>query len=262
VYNYQYITEPEASAMNETTPRVLRAGDSCIVVEFGNSIDIETNARVQALRKKIESRPFRGFIEAIPTYRSLAVCFDPLKTQEAHKAHEELEKLLLRLSENLTDSRLETTKTSEKKLLAIPTCYEGNFAPDIERVAAHAGISVDEVVRRHSAKDCYCYMLGFTPGYSYLGGMDPSLETPRLEEPREKIPAGSVAIGGRQTGIYPIESPGGWNLIGKTPLRMFDPQRTPAIFLEAGMWVRFVPIDTAEFERRAVLAARPDWKPC
>jgi KipI family sensor histidine kinase inhibitor len=104
-------------------------------------------------------------------------------------------------------------------------------------------------------------MLGFVPGYSYLGGMDPSLETPRLDEPREKIPAGSVAIGGKQTGIYPIDSPGGWNLIGMTPLRMFDPNRNPAIFLNAGMWVRFVPIGMAEFDRLAREAVEPGWKP-
>ena len=238
--------------MTRTEPRLLHAGESCIVVEFGNSIDMEINERVQALRKKIESSPFAGFLETVPTYRSLAVCFDPLKIS----SFENLEKSLLQMSENL-----ETGKEKDEELLIVPTCYEGDFAPDIGKVAEHAGLSVDEVVRRHSGTDCYCYMLGFVPGYSYLGGMDTTLETPRLKEPREKIPAGSVAIGGKQTGIYPIESPGGWNLIGKTPLCLFAPKRNPAIFLEAGMWVRFVPIDAAEFERQAAIAVRPDWKP-
>ena len=104
-------------------------------------------------------------------------------------------------------------------------------------------------------------MLGFVPGFSYLGGMDTALETPRLENPREKIPAGSVAIGGKQTGVYPIDSPGGWNIIGTTPLRMFAPDRTPAIFLNAGMWVRFVPIGRTEFDRLAREALEPSWKP-
>ncbi|MCL1875119.1 MAG: 5-oxoprolinase subunit PxpB [Synergistaceae bacterium] len=235
------------------TPRIIFAGDSCIVVEYGNSIDMEINARVQALRAEIESRRFSGFIETIPTYRSLAVCFDPLA------APPNLDKLLLEMAEIAGNTS--TIGEEKRKLLIVPACYEGDFAPDIEKVAANAGITVDEVKRRHSARDCYCYMLGFVPGYSYLGGMDESLETPRLKEPRERIPSGSVAIGGKQTGIYPIESPGGWNLIGKTPLRMFDPLRTPAIFLEAGMWVRFVPIDTSEFERLAETAALPDWKP-
>ena len=213
---------------------------------------MEINARVQALRSEIEKRPFSGFIEAIPTYRSLSVCFDPLKVPDG------LDKLLASLVTGVESVKAEGEK---RKLLIVPACYEGDFAPDLEKVAANAGISTDEVIRRHSAKDCYCYMIGFVPGYSYLGGMDPTLETPRLKEPREKIPAGSVAIGGKQTGIYPIDSPGGWNIIGKTPLRMFDPARDPAIFLEAGMWVRFVPISAEEFKQMAILAAQPDWSP-
>jgi KipI family sensor histidine kinase inhibitor len=234
-------------------PRVLHAGDSALVVEFGNSIDMEINACVQSLRKEIERRPFRGFIETVPTYRSLLISFNPLLVPDG------LEETVSRMAESAENSK--KAGSGEKKILTVPTCYEGIFAPDIEKVALNAGISIEEVVRRHSGQDCYCYMLGFVPGYSYLGGMDPSLETPRLKEPREKIPAGSVAIGGKQTGIYPIESPGGWNLIGKTPLRLFDSARTPAIFLEAGMWVRFVPISAAEFEGLAALAASPDWKP-
>ena len=220
---------------------------------------MEINARVQALREEIEKRPFRGFIETIPTYRSLAVCFNPLIAPDG------LDKLLSRMiemSENVGSTEKKASgEEGRKKILIVPTCYEGDLAPDIEIVAGNAGISVDEVIRRHSARECYCYMLGFVPGFPYLGGMDPSLETPRLKEPREKIPAGSVAIGGKQTGIYPIDSPGGWNLIGKTPLRIFDPLRTPAVFMEAGMWLRFVPIDTAEFKRMAEIAARPGWKP-
>ena len=235
------------------TPRILHAGDSCIVAEFGNSIDMGINARVQALRALIEKNPFRGFIETVPTYRSLAVCFNPLL------APDDLDKLLLCLAESAESAK--SAGEEKRKLLVVPTCYEGDFAPDMEKVVANAGISSDEVVRRHSSKDCYCYMLGFLPGFSYLGGMDPSLETPRLKEPREKIPGGSVGIAGKQTGIYPIESPGGWNLIGKTPLRMFDPLRNPAIFLEAGMWVRFAPIGAAEFKRIASIAVQPDWKP-
>jgi KipI family sensor histidine kinase inhibitor len=233
-------------------PRILHAGEACLVVEFGDAIDLEINARVQALRKKIESGPFPGFIETIPAYRSLAVCFDALKSSPPDR----LEKLLLRMCEDLA-----TEDGGDEEVLIVPVCYEGDFAPDLERVAAHTGLSAGEAARRHAARDCYCHMLGFVPGYPYLGGMDPSLETPRLKEPREKIPAGSVAIGGKQTGVYPIESPGGWNLIGMTPLRMFDPDRTPAIFLNAGMWVRFVPIGGAEFGRLAREAALPGWKP-
>jgi KipI family sensor histidine kinase inhibitor len=240
------------------TPRLFYAGESTVVVEFGDSIDMKTNRRVQALRKKIENRPFPGFIETVPTYRSLAICFDPLKVGPP----ERVEALLLEFSQDL-----ETDDAEDEELLIVPTCYGGEFGPDLEKVASHTGLSADEVIRRHTARDCYCYMLGFVPGYPYLGGMDPSLETPRLPEPREKIPAGSVGIGGKQAGIYTVESPGGWNLIGRTPLRLFDPDRplrpggTPSIFLNAGMWVRFSPIDAADFEPLARLSALPDWIP-
>ena len=242
--------------MSDSAPRILNAGDSCIVVEFGNSIDMDINARVQALCAKIEKVPFQGFIEAVPTYRSLAVCFNPLV------APDDLDKLLLRMVENIENVEGAGSAGEEKrKILVVPTCYEGDLAVDMEKVVAHTGLPADEIVRRHSANDCYCYMLGFAAGFTYLGGMDPSLETPRLKEPREKIPVGSVGIAGKQTGIYTIVSPGGWNLIGKTPLRMFDPLRNPAVYMEAGMWMRFVPIDLAEFERVLVAAAQPDWKP-
>ena len=238
--------------MSLIVPRLCYGGENCILVEFGDSIDLEINSRVQALRKKIENNPFPGFIDTVPTYRSLAICFNALKTGPLDK----LEAMLLKLSEDL-----EADEKKEEELLIVPTCYEGDLAPDLERVANHTGISTDEVIRRHTSKDCYCYMLGFVPGYSYLGGMDESLETPRLNDPREKIPAGSVAIGGKQTGIYPIDSPGGWNLIGTTPLCMFDPDRDPAIFLNAGIWVRFIPIGRAEFDTLAREARLPGWKP-
>ncbi|MDR1741469.1 MAG: 5-oxoprolinase subunit PxpB [Synergistaceae bacterium] len=266
-------------------PRYALAGEACVVVEFGDAIDMGINACVQTLRARVTAAPFAGFLEAIPTYRSLAVCFNPLVTapdeaeaflraaaadikvpaapevpaQEAPAPHKTKGKKGAKGerdsngSETAAQASVDTKGSEapkEAELLTIPTCYEGDdLAPDLDRVASNAKISREEVVRRHTSKDCYCYMLGFVPGYSYLGGMDASLETPRLKEPRERIPAGSVAIGGKQTGIYPIDSPGGWNIIGRTPLKMFDPTREPAIFLNAGMWVRFVPISRAEFDR-------------
>ena len=242
-------------AVSTHFPRVLRAGESCLIIEFGNAVDLSLNARVQALRTKIEAAPFPGFLDTVPTYRSLAVCFNPLKTP--NQAPEALEKYLLSLAEGL-----EGETRREDWVVHLPVCYEGSeLAPDLGRVAEHTGLSADEVVRRHSANDCYCYMLGFTPGFPYLGGMDGSLETPRLKEPREKIPAGSVGIAVKQTGVYSIESPGGWNLIGRTPLKLFDPNRTVPIFLSAGMWVRFVPIGLDEFTRVAAESALPDWQP-
>ena len=238
--------------MKASFPRILHAGESCIVVEFGSAIDLEVNARVQALRRKVEASPFPGFIETVPTYRSLAVCFDPLRAPEPD--------VLVKRIREMAEAPVEAGALGGERIL-VPVCYEGDFAPDLVRVAEHTGLAPDAVIRRHSGVDCYCYMLGFTPGFSYLGGMDATLATPRLPEPREKIPAGSVGIAGKQTGIYPIDSPGGWNLIGRTPLRLFDPDRPVPIFLNAGMWVRFVPIPLGDFERLERDAARPDWTP-
>lgn len=218
--------------------KILPAGDSALVVEFGDSIDMAVNALVQALRKKIEAAPFAGFRETVPTYRSLAVCFDPLKTDvDALEAHL-----------NALSASLDTIDSGEKTVMTIPVCYSGKYAPDIQTVAEHTKLSVEEVIKRHSARDCYCYMLGFTPGFPYLGGMDETLATPRLKEPRELITAGSVGIANKQTGIYSVASPGGWQLIGRTPLKIFDPERAEPILLKAGMWVRFEPISEEKFE--------------
>lgn len=237
--------------MQNENVRILPAGDSAIVVEFGVKIDMTVNAQVQALRAKIEASPFIGFREVIPTYRSLAVCFDPVRTDV-----QGVEQML----GNFIAS-LDATSSEGGTLITIPTCYDGEYAPDMENVVQHTKLSKNEVIARHSGINCYCYMLGFTPGFAYLGGMDKSIATPRLKEPREAIPAGSVGIAGEQTGIYPIASPGGWQLIGRTPLRMFDPDRKPPIFLKAGMWVRFKPITVEEFAEIEKQVKAGVWQP-
>lgn len=227
-------------------PRLLNAGDSCVVVEFGDSIDMEVNARVQALKERLANSGLSCIRELIPTYRSIAVYFEPDTTDPAG---------FTAMLETL--SRDERTATAVRSAgVVIPVCYGGEFGPDMANVSAHTGLPEDEIVRRHTGTDCYCYMLGFTPGFAYLGGMDETLATPRLKEPREKIPTGSVGVAGKQTGIYPIESPGGWQLIGRTPLRMFDAGRTPPTVIEAGMWVRFRAVGRTEYDRLAALRAR------
>lgn len=223
--------------MKETEPRIRPAGDSCLVVDFGNAIALEINAKVQALRSSLEARPVPGIMELMPTYRSLAVYFDPVET--------DLERLRAAISAGI-GSIDEQVEIGSKEAV-IPVCYGGEYGPDLESVAIHHGISEEEVIRRHCSNSCYCYMLGFTPGFSYLGGMDESIATPRLETPRELIPAGSVGIAGKQTGIYPIDSPGGWQLIGRTPLVMYDPTREPATLLDAGLWIRFRPVGEDEY---------------
>lgn len=221
----------------EKNPQTVPAGDSCIVVDFGDAISLEVNAMVQTLRKTLASSPIMGLMELMPTYRSLAIYFNPVETDI-----DDLKKKIEKAIETLGSG----TETGLKEAV-IPVCYGGKYGPDLENVADHHGITSEEVIKKHSSVSCYCYMLGFTPGFSYLGGMDESIATPRLKNPRELIPAGSVGIAGSQTGIYPIDSPGGWQLIGRTPLRMYDPAKTPPTLLDAGLWVRFKPITEEEY---------------
>jgi len=223
------------------TPRLLPAGESCVVVDFGEHIDYDINRKVQALRKALEEIAFPWIRELVPTYRSLAIYLDPLR-ENPRNLQQKIEGILLSLEKDTLRSSL---------AVDIPVCYGENYGPDLSFVASSNDLSEEEVVRRHSGREYYCYMLGFTPGFPYLGGMDPSLATPRLSKPRQIIPAGSVGIADRQTGIYPIESPGGWQLIGRTPLTLFDPGKNPPTLLDAGLWIRFVPVSPEEYENIA-----------
>ncbi len=215
------------------------AGDSALVVELGNEIAPEINQRIRALVLALEQQKIPGVREYVPTYRSLMILYDP-----ACLLFHELVKQVQRL-----ESQLKSAALPEARIVEVPVTYGGEFGPDIGFVAEHHGLSEADVIDLHSARDYLVYMLGFTPGFCYLGGMAEELETRRLAEPRTKIPAGSVGIAGKQTGMYPIDSPGGWQLIGRTPLCLFDPQRKPPVLINAGDYVRFIPIDAGEYER-------------
>lgn len=218
--------------------KILPAGDQALVVEFGNEISENLNHRVQLLNKKIKSLGISGIMETVPAFRSLMVVYDPEKA-----SFEKLKKIL-------SDIRLdpETEGTAGGRVVEIPVCYGGEFGEDLSDVAAHAGLTEKEVIALHSSKEYNIYMLGFLPGFPYLGGLDRRLHTPRLENPRTRIPAGSVGIGGEQTGIYPLDSPGGWRLIGRTPLKLYDPEREEPFLFDAGDYIRFVPITREEYE--------------
>jgi len=219
-------------------PRFLLAGDSALVVEFGDEISEEVNRRVHALAHALAKNSLPGLGEAVPTYRSLLIHYDPLRL-----SCEEVKAFVSKLLQ-----RGEEASLPEPKMVEIPVVYGGEFGPDIEFVAEHNGLSVEEVIRLHSGATYTVYMLGFTPGFAYLGGLPEALATPRLPTPRKLVPAGSVGIAGAQTGIYPIATPGGWRLIGRTPLKLFDPHHDPPALLGPGDKVRFVPISEEEFK--------------
>lgn len=218
--------------------RFLHCGDCAVTVEFGNAIDAAMNQSVHRFAKAVESLGHPGVLEVVPTYRSATVHYDPLVLP-----HSQLLKLLEPLAQ------LDTTQSAPSEIIEIPVLYGGEMGPDLQEVADHCGLTPQEVIALHSAPVYGIFMLGFTPGFPYLGGMDAQLTTPRRAEPRVCIPAGSVGIAGAQTGVYPIQSPGGWQLIGRTPLRLFDPSRSQPILLQAGQGIRFVPIDQGEFDR-------------
>ena len=212
--------------------RYLPVGDCAITVEIGDEIAPNMNAVVRALTLALEQRQIPGVREFVPTYRSITVIYDPAVIL-FHKLVEHIKQ---------AETSFPSFAPPPARIIEIPVQYGGEFGVDIGTVAAHNHLSEDEVIALHSGRDYLVYMLGFTPGFCYLGGLDERLETPRLDVPRTRIPAGSVGIAGKQTGIYPIDSPGGWQLIGRTALRLFDPQREPPVFINAGDLVRFVPI--------------------
>ena len=211
------------------------AGDQAVLVELGDEISPDTNARVHGLARAIEEAGVGGVVDLIPAYDSLLVQYDTAAVS--------MEDLQTRIVE-LDSAQVRSEEGG--RVVELPVLYGGEHGPDIERVAEHAGMAVDEVIGLHSGTDYLVYMLGFTPGFPYLGGLDDRLATPRVATPRLRIPAGSVGIAESQTGVYPLTSPGGWNIIGRTPLALFDPTRAPPSLLAPGDVVRFVPLGGPE----------------
>ena len=218
------------------TPLFFPAGDRAIVVELGDSISPDINRRVRSLTDSLEKGSVPGVFDFLPTYRSVLVYYDPLIASSSD-VQADIERLL---------EGADASEASGRHVVHIPTLYGGEMGPDIAFVASHTGIDKQELVKIHSGADYLVYMMGFSPGFAYLGGLDQRLATPRLESPRTEIPAGAVGIAETQTGVYPVASPGGWQLIGRTPLRLFDPARDRPVLLSAGDYVRFVPIDSQQ----------------
>ena len=225
-------TEPYASA------RYMPFGDSALLIEFGNAINLDINHKVIALNEAIMKARIREVEELVPTYRSLLVRYDPSKTT--------YEQLVFRIRD------VERTLSSisvriESKKITIPVVYGGECGPDLSYVAKCHELSEEQVVKLHSEREYTVYMIGFVAGFPYLGEASDEIATPRLETPRLKVPAGSVGIAERQTGIYPCEAPGGWRIIGRTPTRLFDPSKQPPALLGPGDKVKFEPISMKRF---------------
>ena len=225
------------------TVRFLAAGDRALVVEFGDRVDRALSDDVLRLDASLRSTGLAGVVETVPTFRSLMVHYDPLITSRA-----DLEQAIAGLLERRSGPRGDAT------LWRVPVCYDGEFAPDLAEVARLTGLTPSEVVGLHSSVRYHVYMLGFLPGFPYLGDLPEQLALPRRADPRLRVPAGSVSIATNLTAIYPYESPGGWHLIGATPIRLFDPARSRPALLAPGDMVQFEPIDPAGFAtiRKAV----------
>ena len=217
--------------------KYLPAGDKTVIMEFGNEISKEINAKIRNVVKFADEAKINGIEELLPTYRSIMIMYDPLKIE-----YTELVKTFDMLSSKTVGGQKEKIRIVE-----IPTLYGNEFGPDINFVAEHNNITTDEVIKIHTGTDYLVYMLGFTPGFTYLGGMSEKISTPRLASPRTKIPAGSVGIAGSQTGMYPSETPGGWQLIGRTPVKLYNPKKEPPVLLSAGDYVRYVSITEQEY---------------
>ena len=221
-------------------PTISPVGDRAISIDFGQVIDPTINRHIRQTIERIKELQLEGIIELVPTYCALLVEYDAM----LYSYSDICNIIEPTLEEGMTDTTNELVTVVE-----VPTVYGGDFGPDLSFVASHNHLSEDEVVSIHSGTDYLVYMLGFIPGFTYLGGMDPRIATPRLSSPRTLIPAGSVGIAGEQTGTYPSDSPGGWQIIGRTPVTMYDMSKAQAALLNAGDYVRYVPIDESEFHR-------------
>lgn len=213
---------------------IVPLGDSALIVRVGDSL-----GAVLTTLHKLEAANLPGVSDIAPAFASVAVFFDsPAKLQAGFEP-----------VETALRGRRKSGSATKPRLVEVPVCYDAEFAPDLEVVAQHSDLPPDDIVARHAAARYHVRCVGFTPGFPFLSGLPAKLATPRREKPRTLVPAGAVGIGGAQTGIYPLPSPGGWNIIGRTPLQLFDPMQEPATLLRAGDRVRFVSISREDFEK-------------
>lgn len=223
-------------------------GDSALVVQLGYGIDPAIHNKIQQLCLLLENNPFHGFIEAVPSYNSLTVYYYPPSVNPNYSI--QIKESPYRIVSNYISKlllELDTSKMPKHRLIDIPVVYGGEYGPDLEFVASYNNLSIEEVISIHSSEEYLVYMIGFAPGFPFMGGMSERIATPRKDSPRLTIPSGSIGIAGKQTGVYPLETPGGWQIIGRTPFDLFLPNNFPPTLLQSGDKVRFVPISEEEF---------------
>ena len=223
--------------------RLIPMGDRALVIEFGDRPSPELSARIAAAAQQLRASPPPGVLDIVPAYTTLALHYDPVLIGVGTTPYE----ALIQKIETWLHAQADA-KMPHGRLVEIPVCYGGGFGEDLDEVARQHGLTPEAVATIHAGTEYRVYMLGFVPGFAYLGDLDARIATSRRDSPRPRVPAGSVAIGGAQTGVYPLETPGGWQLIGRTPLRMFTPDSEPPCLLRVGDTVRFVAISRAEFD--------------
>lgn len=226
---------------NKFETEISQISETSALVEFGKVISEDINKKVRTFCAYLDEYPFKGMVEYVPAFTSVSIIYNPLD-MDSESPYEVVEGILDKIISKLNFSSIDA-----KNIVKIPVCYGGQFGQDIEHVAKINNITVDEVIKIHSEGKYLVYMIGFAPGFPYLGGMSEKISAPRRESPRTAIPEGSVGIAGMQTGVYPIETPGGWQLIGRTPLKMFDLNRNPKSLLKAGDIAKFYPISYEEY---------------
>ncbi len=223
-------------------------GDAALVIQIGEGINVATHNKVKSIMNLIEKQPFEGLIETVPAYNSVTVYYNPVdvyflnRKKDCEIPYEIVKTTLLGLLN--TSLSIESTK---ERIVKIPVVYGGEMGPDLEYVAHYNGLTPNEVIEIHSNTEYLVYMIGFAPGFPFMGGMDKKIATPRKDIPRLAIPPGSVGIAGNQTGIYPLETPGGWQIIGRTPLSLFLPEQSPPTLLQSGDRIHFSPISLDEY---------------